>query len=135
MLHCHDWQTALIPYLFKEQYQWHYQNTKTVFTIHNIKFQGVYGFSDISGILNFDYFPDAMEFYKDINFMKGALYSADLVTTVSPSYAEEIKDPYYGELLDGVIRDIDWKELGILNGIDDLAFFMPEIFAILVNTR
>ncbi|MBM6967514.1 glycogen synthase GlgA [Pseudoramibacter alactolyticus] len=119
VLHCHDWQTALIPYLFKEQYQWHYQNTKTVFTIHNIKFQGVYGFSDISGILNFDYFPDTMEFYKDINFMKGALYSADLVTTVSPSYAEEIKDPYYGEHLDGVIRDIDWKELGILNGIDD----------------
>ncbi|MDD4507983.1 MAG: glycogen synthase GlgA [Eubacteriaceae bacterium] len=119
ILHAHDWQTALIPYLLKEQYQWHYQNTKSVFTIHNIKYQGVYGFKDISGTLNLDYFPTTMEFYKDVNFMKGALYSADLVTTVSPSYAEEIKDPYYGEGLDGVIRDVSYKEVGILNGIDD----------------
>lgn len=119
ILHCHDWQTALIPYLFKEQYQWHYQNTKTVFTIHNLKYQGVYGFSDIANIINLDYFPTTMEFYKDVNFMKGALYTADLVTTVSPTYAEEIKDPYFGEHLDGVIRDIDYKEIGILNGIDD----------------
>ncbi|MDD2414892.1 MAG: glycogen/starch synthase, partial [Eubacteriaceae bacterium] len=119
ILHAHDWQTALIPYLLKEQYQWHYQNTKSVFTIHNIKYQGVYGFKDISGTLNLDYFPTTMEFYKDVNFMKGALYSADVVTTVSPSYAEEIKDPYYGEGLDGVIRDVSYKEVGSLNGIDD----------------
>lgn len=118
ILHCHDWQTSLIPYLLKEQYAWHYQNTKTVFTIHNLKYQGVYGFKDIAGSLNFDYFPMTMEFYKDCNMMKGALYTADLVTTVSPSYAEEIKDPYYGEGLDGVIRDISYKEVGILNGID-----------------
>jgi len=119
ILHAHDWQTALIPYLLKEQYQWHYQNTKSVFTIHNMKYQGVYGFKDINGTLNLDYFPMAMEFFKDVNFMKGALYSADLVTTVSPTYAEEIKDPYYGEGLDGVIRDISYKEVGILNGIDE----------------
>ncbi|MCH4072699.1 glycogen synthase GlgA [Pseudoramibacter sp.] len=118
VLHCHDWQTALIPYLYKEQYSWHYQNMKTVFTIHNLKFQGVYGFKDIANLINFDYFPSTLEFYKDVNFMKGALYSSDLVTTVSPTYAEEIKDPYYGENLDGVIRDIADHEVGILNGIN-----------------
>lgn len=119
ILHCHDWQTSLIPFLLKEQYQWHYLNTKSIFTIHNIKYQGLYGFDDIQTLLNLDYFPVAMEFYKKINLMKGALYTADLVTTVSPSYAEEIKDPYYGEGLDGVVRDIAYKEVGILNGIDD----------------
>lgn len=119
ILHCHDWQTALVPYLLKEQYAWHYQNVKTVFTIHNMKYQGVYSFSDIAGLLNFDYFPMTMEFYNDVNFMKGALYTADLVTTVSPTYAEEIKQPYYGEGLDGVVADIAYKEVGILNGIDD----------------
>ncbi len=119
ILHCHDWQTALVPYLLKEQYAWHYQNVKTVFTIHNMKYQGVYSFSDVAGLLNFDYFPMTMEFYNNINFMKGALYTADLVTTVSPTYAEEIKQPYYGEGLDGVVVDIAYKEVGILNGIDD----------------
>lgn len=63
-----------------------------------------------------------MEFYDDVNFMKGAMYTADLVTTVSPSYAEEIKDPYYGEGLDGVARDVSWKEIGILNGIDEASY-------------
>ncbi|MGI6109079.1 MAG: glycogen synthase GlgA [Eubacteriaceae bacterium] len=122
VIHAHDWQTALIPFLLKEQYAWHYTNTKTVFTIHNIKYQGEYGFDDVKGILNLDYFPAQMEFYKNVNFMKGAMYTADLVTTVSPSYAEEIKDPYYGEGLDGVARDISWKEIGILNGIDEQTY-------------
>lgn len=119
ILHTNDWQTALVPFLLKEQYAWHYTNTKTVFTIHNIKYQGQYGFDDVKTILNFDYFPAQMEFYNNVNFMKAAMYTADLVTTVSPTYAEEIKDPYYGEGLDGVARDIDWKLHGILNGIDE----------------
>lgn len=122
VLHCHDWQTALVPYLLKEQYQWHYLNTKTVFTIHNIKYQGLYGFDDVKHILNLDYFPTPMEYYRKVNFMKGALYTSELVTTVSPSYAQELKDPYYGEGLDGVIRDIDWKLVGILNGIDNSSY-------------
>ena len=87
-----------------------------------MKYQGEYGFDDVKGILNLDYFPAQMEFYKNVNFMKGAMYTADLVTTVSPSYAEEIKDPYYGEGLDGVARDISWKEIGILNGIDEQTY-------------
>lgn len=91
VLHCHDWQTALIPFLLKEQYQWHYLNTKTVFTIHNMKYQGLYGFDDLKGVLNLDYFPAAMEFYRKLNLMKGALYTSDLVTTVSPTYAEGSK--------------------------------------------
>lgn len=119
VIHAHDWQTALIPFFLKEQYAWHYTNTKSVFTIHNMKYQGLYGFDDVKTILNLDYFPAPMEFYNKVNFMKGAMYTADLVTTVSPSYAEEIKDPYYGEGLDGVARDISWKEIGILNGIDE----------------
>lgn len=122
VIHCNDWQTALIPFFLKEQYAWHYTNTKSVFTIHNIKYQGHYGFDDVKTILNLDYFPAQMEFYDDVNFMKGAMYTADLVTTVSPSYAEEIKDPYYGEGLDGVARDVSWKEIGILNGIDEASY-------------
>lgn len=133
ILHCHDWQTALIPFLLKEQYQWHYQNTRTVFTIHNMKFQGLYGFDDLKDILNLDYFPAPLEFYQKINLMKGALYTADLVTTVSPSYAEELKDPYYGENLDGVVRDIAWKEVGILNGIDDVSYNPKTDEALFVN--
>jgi len=131
ILHCHDWQTALIPFLLKEQYHWHYLNTKSVFTIHNIKYQGLYGFNDLNPLLNLEYFPSAMEFYNKLNLMKGALYSADLVTTVSPSYAEELKDPYYGENLDGVVRDIDYKLHGILNGIDESIYNPqtdPDIF-------
>lgn len=133
ILHCHDWQTALIPFLLKEQYQWHYQNMKTVFTIHNMKYQGLYGFDDLKFILNLDYFPTPLEFYKKVNLMKGALYCADYVTTVSPSYAEELKDPYYGEHLDGVIRDIAWKETGILNGIDDTVYNPQTDPALFVN--
>lgn len=122
ILHCNDWQTALIPFLLKEQYQWHYLNTKTVFTIHNMKYQGHYGFNDLKGMLNLDYFPAAMEFYSGVNLMKGALYTSDLVTTVSPTYANELMMPYYGEGLDGVMRDIGYKVVGILNGID------PEVY-------
>ncbi|MEG2418616.1 MAG: glycogen synthase, partial [Eubacterium sp.] len=133
ILHCHDWQTALIPYLLKEQYQWHYLNTRSIFTIHNMKYQGLYGFDDLQHLLNFDYFPAAMEYYKKINLMKGALYTSDLVTTVSPSYAEEIKDPFYGEGLDGVIRDIADKEVGILNGIDEKEYNPQTDPAIYVN--
>ncbi|MGL4548637.1 glycogen synthase GlgA [Eubacterium aggregans] len=133
ILHCNDWQTALIPYLLKEQYQCHYLNTRSIFTIHNMKYQGLYGFDDLQHLLNFDYVPAAMEYYEKINLMKGALYTSDLVTTVSPSYAEEIKEPFYGEGLDGVIRDIDDKKVGILHGIDEKEY-NPQIDpAIYVN--
>ncbi|NLN98536.1 MAG: glycogen synthase GlgA [Eubacteriaceae bacterium] len=137
VLHCHDWQTALVPFLLKEQYQHHYLNTKTVFTIHNMKFQGRYGFHDLQGVLNIDYLPPSLEYYGEINLMKGALCSADLVTTVSPSYAEELKDPYYGEGLDGVMRDITYKTVGILNGIDTSVYSPktdPHIYKNYINS-
>lgn len=118
ILHCNDWQTALIPFLLKEQYARHYLNIKTVFTIHNLRYQGQYGFDDLKSLLNLDDFPLSLEYYHRINLMKGALYSADLITTVSPTYAEEIKTPDYGEGLEGVITDISGHLLGILNGID-----------------
>ncbi len=130
ILHAHDWQTALVPFLLKEQYSWHYTNTKAVFTIHNIRYQGLYGFEDVKTIMNLDYFPAQLEFYKKVNFMKAAMYSADLVTTVSPSYAQEITDPYYGEGLDGVARDVSWKTVGILNGIDE-SLYNPQTDAAL----
>ena len=74
-----------------------------------------------------------MEFYNKVNFMKAAMYTADLVTTVSPTYAEEIKDPYYGEGLDGVARDIGWKLHGILNGIDEAVYNPQTDKALYVN--
>ncbi|MGL4607525.1 MAG: glycogen synthase GlgA [Eubacteriaceae bacterium] len=122
ILHCNDWQTAAIPYLLTNQYQKLYPETKSVFTIHNIKYQGVYGYRDIGGYLHLGFLPGDLEFYGQINLVKGALFAADLVTTVSPTYAEELKDPYYGEGLDGVIREISDKLLGIINGIDESTY-------------
>lgn len=95
---------------------------KSVFTVHNMKYQGIYGFHDINTYLNLGFLPDDLEFHGSINLLKGALYAADLVTTVSPSYAQELKDSYYGEGLDGVIRSISAKKIGILNGIDDKVY-------------
>ena len=133
IIHCNDWQTAAIPYLLRHQYRPLFPNTKCVFTIHNIKYQGIYGFSDINQYLHLGFLPSDLEYYGKINLMKGALYSADLVTTVSPTYAQEIKDPYYGEGLDSVIGDVGDHVVGILNGIDesiytpkdDPALFVP----------
>ncbi len=122
IIHCNDWQTAAIPYLLKHQYRMSYPETKTVFTIHNIKYQGVYGFHDISHYLHLGFLPSDLEFYGQINLMKGALYASDLITTVSPTYAKELKDPYYGEALDGVIRQLDHQVVGIINGIDESVY-------------
>jgi len=98
-----------------------YYPIKTIFTIHNLKYQGVFGkevLSDILG-LGMDYFTeDTLEFHGAVNFMKAALLYADRVTTVSPTYAEEIKSTYYGEKLDGVLRKRSEFLMGILNGID-----------------
>lgn len=133
IIHCHDWQTAAIPYLLRHQYRKAYPRMKSVFTVHNIKYQGIYGFNDINAYLNLGFLPNDLEFHGNINLMKGALYASDLVTTVSPSYAQELKNAYYGEGLDGVIQNISFKEVGILNGIDgnvynpttDSALFFP----------
>ncbi|MDS1029363.1 glycogen synthase GlgA [Bacillota bacterium LX-D] len=123
ILHCHDWQTALICFFLKTLYHNipFYQNLKTLFTIHNLKYQGVCPkvvLTDILGV-GWEYFTkDSLEFYDQVNFLKGGLGYADLITTVSKTYAEEIKTAYYGEQLDGLLRQKSDKLTGIINGID-----------------
>ncbi|EGW40523.1 glycogen synthase GlgA [Desulfosporosinus sp. OT] len=123
IIHCHDWHTALIPLMLKEFYNREplYYPIKTVFTIHNLKYQGIFPkevLGDIVG-LGMEYFrEDALEFHGAINFMKAALIYADRITTVSPTYAQEIQNSYYGENLDGLLRKRSEFLMGILNGID-----------------
>ena len=123
IIHCHDWHTALIPLMLKEFYSREplYYPLKTVFTIHNLNYQGVFPrevLSDIVGVGREYFTEDALEFHGAINFMKAALLHADQITTVSPTYAEEIKNPFYGEKLDGLLRKRSEVLTGILNGID-----------------
>lgn len=121
IINCNDWQSALTPVFYTTMYSqdpW-YQGIKTVFTIHNIQYQGTYGMDlvgDVIGLKPED--AHILEYDGDVNFMKGAIECADKVSTVSPSYANEILDPWYSHGLDGILRDRQWKLCGILNGID-----------------
>ncbi len=123
IIHCHDWQTALIPLMLKEFYSkepLHFP-VKTVFTIHNLKYQGVFAkkvLSDIIGLGKDFFTADTLEFFGAVNFMKAALLYADRITTVSPTYAQEIQTAYYGEKLEGILQKRRESLLGILNGID-----------------
>ena len=123
VIHCNDWQAALIPiYLMEERYRIpQLSHARSVFTIHNIEYQGRYSrdvLEDVLG-LNASYFNENMlEHHGDVNLMKGAIIAADFVTTVSPSYARELLDPFYAHGLDGVIAAHKGKLRGILNGID-----------------
>ncbi len=121
ILHCNDWQTALIPVYRKLLYgeMEEYKNIKTVFTIHNLLYQGQFGkdvFPDILGLNSWDL--PVLEFNGCINLMKGAVETADAVTTVSRSYAREIMEPCYGNGLDKILRNNSSKITGITNGID-----------------
>ncbi|NCB91264.1 MAG: glycogen synthase GlgA [Clostridia bacterium] len=123
IIHCHDWQTGLVPVYLKERFQGSefYQGIKSVMTIHNLKFQGVWDIKTIKNITGLsDYFftPDKLEANKDANYLKGGLVYADAITTVSNTYAEEIKTPFYGEGLDGLMRARSNSLRGIVNGID-----------------
>ncbi len=123
IIHCHDWQTGLIPvYLDNFRYGGEfYRGIKTVMTIHNLKFQGVWGtkaVKAITGLPDYYFVPDKMEAYKDANLLKGGVVYADRVTTVSNTYAEEIKMPFYGERLDGLMNARSNCLSGIVNGID-----------------
>lgn len=127
LIHCHDWQTGLIPVYLHERFAGgeFYRGIKTVMTIHNLKFQGKWSIKEvqsITGLPDYYFAPDKLEAYKDANLLKGGLVYADAITTVSPTYAEEIKTPFYGEGLDGLLcaRSNDLR--GILNGIDYDAF-------------
>ncbi|MBR6221719.1 MAG: glycogen synthase GlgA [Clostridia bacterium] len=123
VLHCHDWQTGLIPVLHKLQYR-HlelFHNIKTVFTIHNLQYQGLFPIDTIEDLLylgNLAYTSDALEFYGMCSCMKGGIVFSDEITTVSPTYSQEIQTAYYGERLDGLLRSRVDHLSGILNGID-----------------
>lgn len=123
IIHCNDWQSGMIPALLKIQYQHHpqYSKIKSLFTIHNICYQGVFEWNHIADLLALpaNYFtPDKLEFYGCVSFMKAGLVYSDHISTVSPTYAQEIQSPYYGEKLDGLIRARHEQLSGILNGID-----------------
>ena len=123
VIHCNDWQTGLIPVMLKIQYNnlQMYQGIKTVYTIHNLKFQGIFPIDFIEELLGLGglaYTSDSLEFYGMCSFMKGGIVYADEVTTVSPTYSQEIQTAYYGERLDGLLRSRAAHLSGILNGID-----------------
>jgi starch synthase len=121
IIHCNDWQSALVPVYYSTMYAQApgYENIKTVFTIHNIQYQGTYGMELIPEVLGIPASATSVvEFGGDVNFMKGAIESANKVTTVSPSYANEILDPWYSHGLDTILNERSWKLSGILNGID-----------------
>ncbi len=123
IVHCHDWQTGLIPVYMKERFHdgEFFRDMKSVMTIHNLKFQGVWDLQkvkDITGLPPYFFTSDKLEAYGDANYLKGGIVYADAVTTVSDSYAEEIKTPFYGEQLDGLMRARSNCLTGIVNGID-----------------
>ena len=125
IIHCNDWQSALTPVYYSLMYAHRegYQNIKTLFTIHNIQYQGVYGkeiLEDVLGIAQRD--EALLEYDGDVNFMKGAIECANRVSTVSPSYAQEILDPWYSHGLDTILNQRSWKLSGILNGIDTISY-------------
>ena len=123
VLHCNDWQTGMIPVLLNAQYKQLelYSNIKTVYTIHNLQYQGIFPIGHIEDMLSLGdwaYTSDHLEFFGMCSFMKGGLVFADEITTVSPTYAQEIQTAYYGERLDGLLRSRIDHLSGILNGID-----------------
>lgn len=123
VVHCHDWQTGLIPVYLKDRFGAgeFFKDMKSVMTIHNLKFQGVWDINTIkrfSGLSDYYFTSDKMESYHNGNMLKGGLVYADVITTVSETYAEEIKTPFYGEGLDGLMRARSNDLYGIVNGID-----------------
>ena len=123
IVHCHDWQTGIIPVYLKERFGSgdFFRDMKSVMTIHNLKFQGkwdVKTIREITGLPQHYFTPDKLEAYKDANLLKGGIVYADAITTVSSTYAEEIKMPFYGEGLNGVLVSRAKDLRGIVNGID-----------------
>ena len=130
VLHAHDWQSGMIPALLKIQYAHlpFYANIRTMYTIHNLQDQGIFGIKEVQDVLGLGddlWTSDKLECYGCANFMKAALVYADAITTVSPSYSEEITTAYYGERLDGLIRARKESVFGVLNGID-IGEYNPE---------
>ena len=123
IIHCHDWQTGLVP-IYLDNFRYNnefFRGIKTVITIHNLKFQGIWDkktVMDITGLPAYYFSPDKLEAYDNANYLKGGIVYADRVTTVSSSYAEEIKTPFYGEKLEGLMQARSASLSGIVNGID-----------------
>ena len=127
ILHLNDWQTGLAAALLKKQYQWDkkMRPVRTVFSIHNLKYQGIFPWQDMNYLLGFDddmFTPDCLEFYGSMSCMKAGIVFSDHVSTVSESYANEIRTGYFGERLDGLLRYKGDAVSGILNGIDKETF-------------
>ena len=123
VIHAHDWQSGMVPALLKIQYAHlpFYGKIKTVFTIHNLQYQGIFGIREVQDILGLGdslWTDDKLECFGCANFLKAALVYSDAITTVSPSYSEEIQTAYYGERLDGLLRARKNDLHGVLNGID-----------------
>lgn len=123
IIHCHDWQTGLIPVYLKNEFQGNpfFWEMKSVMTIHNLKFQGVWDIKtmkNLSGLSDDLFSADKLEFKKDANMLKGGLVYADYITTVSDTYAKEIQSAYYGEGLEGLLSARHFDMQGIVNGID-----------------
>lgn len=123
VIHCHDWQTGLIPVYLKDTFNGgdFFRGIKSIMTIHNLKFQGIWDMKtvkDITGLNAYYFAPDKLEAYGDANFLKGGIVFADYVTTVSETYAQEIKMPFYGENLDGLMNARSNCLFGIVNGLD-----------------
>jgi starch synthase len=135
IIHANDWQTALVPVYFSTFYadnDW-FRGIKTVLTIHNIQYQGKYGEELLEDVLGLPKSAlPVLQFGKCVNFLKGAIECANRVTTVSPTYAAEILDPWYSYGLDSILRERKWKLSGILNGIDTVVYNPetdPDIYA------
>ena len=123
IIHCHDWQTGLVP-VYLDNFRFgneFFRGIHTIMTIHNLKFQGTWDtkrIREITGLPDYYFAPDKLEAYKDANYLKGGIVYADRVTTVSKTYAEEIKTPFYGEKLDGLMNARSNCLTGIVNGLD-----------------
>lgn len=122
IIHCNDWQTGVLPFMLKSKYsaQEYYRDIATLYTIHNLQYQGVFP-KDVLGLMGAgpdNFHPDDLEFFGGVSFMKAGLLYADKLNTVSRTYAREIQTPQYGERLEGVLRKRSQDLYGILNGID-----------------
>ena len=123
IVHCHDWHTGLVPVYLKTQFaaDEYYAGMKAIITIHNLRFQGNYNIDkvkEMTGLPDYLFTSDKLEAYRDANYLKGGIVYSDLVTTVSETYTEEIKTPFYGEKLDGLLWARSNSLKGILNGLD-----------------
>ena len=126
VIQCNDWQTALVPVMLNAWFRPAFPNTKCMYTIHNVEYQGwadEHFFDDVLGLPG--EYRGVLDMHHAVNVMKGAIVSADLVTTVSETYARELMYPYYAHGLDGILTDASWKLTGITNGIDT-GVFNPE---------